>query len=177
MKYIILLTVLSISFLATLNGCTGKTNGNETDNQTIVTDDNGNEIKNQNTNSINNDGGEVYILTALEFKEKIFNYETNKEWKYLGTKPVVVDFYADWCKPCKMVAPIMDELAKSYGENIIFYKVNVDNEQELANVFGVSSIPSILFVPGDGSQPQIATGAMAKDEYIKVISEILKISL
>lgn len=173
MRNLILIIVFSIGIITTSFSCNRKTKAeqNSADTNSVVTEN----VESKSDG--NNSGGEVYILTTKEFKEKIFNYEINKDWKFLGTAPVVIDFYADWCKPCKLVAPIMDELAKSYGENVIFYKVNVDIEQELSSVFGVSSIPSILFIPGDGSQPQFATGAMAKDEYIKIIAEVLKVSL
>ncbi|GAB4224707.1 MAG: thioredoxin [Bacteroidales bacterium] len=116
-------------------------------------------------------------LTTEEFKEKVWDYEANpEEWVYNGELPCVVDFYADWCKPCKMVAPIMDDLADYYTGRVQFYKVNTDNERELSMVFQIRSIPAILFAPGEG-RPAMQTGAMTKEDYIKIIDEfVLKIN-
>ncbi|MCD6355089.1 MAG: thioredoxin [Prolixibacteraceae bacterium] len=113
-------------------------------------------------------------LTKETFKEKVFNWEENKEWKYAGTKPCMIDFYADWCSPCKMVAPILEELQKEYGENLVIYKVNTEEQQELAGLFGIQSIPSLLFVPQDG-QPQMAMGALPKPTFEKAIADVLKV--
>ncbi|MBN2667416.1 MAG: thioredoxin [Bacteroidales bacterium] len=110
-------------------------------------------------------------LTKETFQSKVFNYETNKEWKFEGNKPCMIDFYADWCGPCKMVAPILEELAKEYEGKVDIYKVNTEEEQELAAVFGIRSIPSLLFVPLDG-QPQMAMGALPKDTFIKAIKDV-----
>ena len=90
---------------------------------------------------------QVVHLTTEDFKEKVFNYETGKEWKYEGNLPAIIDFYADWCSPCKMVAPILEDLAREYSGKIMVYKVNTENEQELASVFGIQSIPTFLFIP------------------------------
>ncbi len=111
-------------------------------------------------------------LTKEAFLEKVFNYEQNKEWKFEGDLPCLIDFYADWCGPCKMVAPIMDELSEEYKGKVNFYKINTENEQELAGAFGISSIPSLLFVPKEG-QPQMAVGALPKDSMVKVIDDEL----
>jgi len=111
-------------------------------------------------------------LTKETFLEKVFNYEQNKEWKFEGDLPCLIDFYADWCGPCKMVAPIMDELSEEYKGKVNFYKINTENEQELAGAFGISSIPSLLFVPKEG-QPQMAVGALPKDSMVKVIEDEL----
>jgi thioredoxin len=115
---------------------------------------------------------QVVHLTAQEFKEKVFNYETGKEWKYEGSLPAIVDFYADWCSPCKMVAPILEELALEYSGKIMVYKVNTENEQELASVFGIQSIPTLLFIPKEG-QPQAAMGALPRQTFEKVIQDVL----
>jgi thioredoxin len=115
-------------------------------------------------------------LTAESFKEKVFNYELNKEWKFEGKVPVIIDFYANWCGPCKMVAPILEELQAEYGEKLTIFKVNTEEQQELASVFGIQSIPSILFVPLDG-QPQMAMGALPKDTFKSAIGDVLKVSL
>ncbi|HUX21326.1 MAG TPA: thioredoxin [Spirochaetia bacterium] len=111
-------------------------------------------------------------LTKDSFFEKVFNYEKNKEWKFEGEIPCVIDFYADWCGPCKMVAPIIEELSTEYEGKVNFYKVNTDEEQELAGAFGIQSIPSVLFVPKDG-QPQMAVGALPKTSFKKVIDKEL----
>ncbi len=113
-------------------------------------------------------------LTTQEFKEKVFNYEQNQEWKYEGDKPCIIDFYADWCSPCKMVAPILEELAKEYEGKVDIYKVDTEAEQELSAVFGIRSIPSLLFVPKDG-QPQMAMGALPKETFIKAIEDVFGI--
>jgi len=111
-------------------------------------------------------------LTTEDFKEKVFNYETTKEWKYEGTLPAIVDFYADWCQPCKMVAPVLEDLAREYAGQIMVYKVNTEEEQELASVFGIQSIPTLLFIPKEG-QPQAAMGALPKQTFEKVIKDVL----
>jgi len=111
-------------------------------------------------------------LTTKDFKEKVFNYETGKEWKYEGTLPAIVDFYADWCQPCKMVAPVLEDLAREYAGQIMIYKVNTEEEQELASVFGIQSIPTLLFIPKEG-QPQAAMGALPKQTFEKAIKDVL----
>ncbi len=115
-------------------------------------------------------------LTKETFKEKVFNFEDNKDWKFEGNKPCLIDFYAEWCQPCKMVAPILEELSKEYDGKIDIYKVDTEDQQELAGVFGVRSIPSLLFVPMD-SQPQMAQGALPKDSLEKAINDVLKVNL
>ncbi|MEW5845047.1 MAG: thioredoxin [Bacteroidota bacterium] len=111
-------------------------------------------------------------LTAETFKQKVFNYEKNNEWKFEGDKPAIIDFYADWCGPCKMVAPILEELAKEYEGKINIYKVDTEEEQELAAVFGIRSIPSLLFIPLN-DQPQMAMGALPKDTFKKAFKDVL----
>ena len=112
-------------------------------------------------------------LTKADFLKKVMVYETNpNEWKYLGDKPAIIDFYASWCGPCKMVAPILEELAEEYDGQIYIYKVNTEEEQELAGLFGIRSIPSILFIPM-GEQPQMATGAMPKSSFKEAIDKVL----
>jgi thioredoxin len=111
-------------------------------------------------------------LTKQSFLEKVFNYEVNKEWKFEGELPCIIDFYADWCQPCKMVAPILEELAKEYEGKINIYKIDTEAEQELAGAFGIRSIPSILFCPKEG-QPQMSMGALPKDSLKQAIEEIL----
>ena len=114
------------------------------------------------------------FLTKESFKEKVFDWEKNKEWKYEGSVPCLIDFYADWCGPCKMVAPVLEELQAEYGDKLKIYKIDTDKEQELAGMFGIQSIPSLLFVPVEG-QPQMAMGALPKATFEKAISEVLKV--
>ncbi len=113
-------------------------------------------------------------LTKETFKEKVFNFDLNKEWKFEGTTPCMIDFYADWCGPCKMVAPLLEELQKEYGDKLVIYKVNTEDERELSALFGIQSIPSLLFVPVNG-QPQMAMGALPKATFEKAISEVLNV--
>lgn len=114
----------------------------------------------------------IEYLTVETFKQKVFNYEKNTEWKFEGDKPAIIDFYADWCGPCKMVAPILEELSKEYEGKLNIYKVDTESEQELASVFGIRSIPSLLFVPKD-AQPQMAMGALPKDTFKKAFKDVL----
>ncbi|MDL2208419.1 thioredoxin [Parabacteroides sp. OttesenSCG-928-O15] len=117
--------------------------------------------------------GEVIVLNKADFIAKVFNFEKNAEsWVYEGNKPCIIDFYADWCAPCKKIAPILTELAAEYKDDIIIYKINVDNEKELAALFGIQSIPSLLFVPVSG-QPMMAQGAMPKDKFVEQIDSFL----
>jgi len=111
-------------------------------------------------------------LTKETFLKKVFDYENNKEWRFAGELPCIIDFYADWCGPCKMVAPILEELAKEYDGKINVYKVDTEVEQELAAVFGIRSIPSILFVPKEG-KPQMAMGAMPKEAFVEAVNNVL----
>lgn len=113
-------------------------------------------------------------ITAQTFKELVFNYEEEKEWKYLGDKPCLIDFYADWCQPCKMMNPILEEVEKNYEGKINIYKVNTENQSELSQVFGIRSIPSLLFIPLDES-PQMATGVVPLENMEKIIEEVLKV--
>ena len=112
-------------------------------------------------------------LTKAEFLSKVFDYESNpKEWKYLGDKPAIIDFYASWCGPCKMIAPILEELADEYDGQIYVYKIDTEKEQELAAAFGIRSIPTLLFVPMDG-QPEMAQGALPKSTFKEAIDSVL----
>jgi thioredoxin 1 len=113
-------------------------------------------------------------LTKDTFKEKVYNYEANKVWKYEGTRPAIIDFYADWCGPCKMVAPVLEELKVEYDGKLEIYKVNTEEEQELSAMFGIQSIPSILFVPLVG-QPQMAMGALPKETFKQAIGDVLNV--
>jgi thioredoxin len=115
----------------------------------------------------------VIYLTKASFIEKVWNYEESpEEWKYKGDRPCIVDFYADWCGPCRKIAPILDEIAKEYAGKIYIYKVNTDNERELASVFQVRGIPSILYVPMTG-MPQMQSGAFPKESYVQMINTFM----
>ena len=113
-------------------------------------------------------------LTKETFLTKVFNFEQNQEWKFEGNLPCLIDFYADWCGPCKMVAPILEELAEEYDGKLDVYKVDTEKETELASVFGIRSIPSLLFVPKEG-QPQMAMGALPKETFEKAFKEVLNV--
>ena len=115
------------------------------------------------------------ILTKESFKQKVFNYEKNQDkWVFEGSRPAIVDFYADWCGPCKMVAPVLEELSKEYQGKVDIYKVNTETEPDVATAFGVSSIPTILFIPMEG-QPQVSRGAMPKASFVEAIKKIFNI--
>ncbi|BDQ03259.1 thioredoxin [Ignavibacterium sp.] len=111
-------------------------------------------------------------LTKETFLEKVFDYEKNQEWKYQGELPALIDFWAPWCGPCRMVGPILEELSEEYEGKIKVYKVNTDEEQELGAVFGIRSIPSLLFIPVDG-QPKMAVGALPKEALKQAIEKEL----
>ncbi len=192
MKKIRILTAVFAIFVIFSASCSNKTKAkdnnsqqdtttvtqtNTTDNQVVTetnttTQDNQDNTSTTETNVSTNGDGEVIQLTTQMFKDLVFDYETNQDWVYNGSLPCVIDFYADWCRPCKMVAPIMDELAKEYNGKVIFYKLNVDNEREVASVFGIQSIPSVLFVPVN-DKPQMSVGAMQKEGYVNAIQQVL----
>jgi thioredoxin len=111
-------------------------------------------------------------LTKQTFLKKVFDYEKYKEWKFEGELPAMVDFWAPWCGPCRMVGPILDELSEEYKGKVNIYKVNTDEEQELGAVFGIRSIPSLLFIPKEG-QPKMAVGALPKEALKEVIEKEL----
>lgn len=127
----------------------------------------------QNLKTNNNNMAKTINLTREQFLAKVANIEANpQEWNYLGDKPAIIDFYADWCGPCKVVAPILEELAGEYADDIYIYKVDTEAEQQLSAEFGIRSIPSLLFVPMEG-QPQMAQGALPKDALKEAINEVL----
>ena len=115
------------------------------------------------------------LLTKQVFFEKVFNFEENKDWKFKGEVPCIIDFYADWCGPCKSLAPILEVLGEDYQGKVNIYKVDTEAEQELSGAFGIRSIPSMLFVPLEG-QPQMAQGALPKQELEKLIKDVLGVS-
>jgi thioredoxin len=174
---------ISVLFFALIISSCGNSNEEKTkpDDKKVI--ENNNNVENNANNENNNNTenvtppptvGKVIVLTDATFKEKVFDYKTQKEWSYKGTIPCVIDFYADWCGPCKMISPIMEELAAEYSGKIYFYKVNVDNEQALAQSFNISSIPAVLFVPLKG-EPQMSVGAMQKEGYLDAISSVFGI--
>lgn len=112
-------------------------------------------------------------LTKEEFLQKVADFEKNPgTWKFLGDKPALIDFYAPWCGPCKMLSPVLDELSQEYSGKIDIYKINVDEEEELSMVFGIRSVPTLIFVPLDGA-PQRAAGALSKQQLVQAFEEIL----
>jgi len=123
------------------------------------------------------EGGEsgnvlVIQLTNEAFKKMVFNYEVNKEWKYEGSKPAIIDFYADWCGPCRQLSPVVEEIAKEYAGKIIVYKVDTDKEKALSQSLGITGLPTLLFIPAQGS-PQMSMGVIPKESLVKAINEVL----
>jgi len=117
---------------------------------------------------------QVVQMTNETFKKMVFNYEINKEWKFEGSKPVIIDFYADWCPPCRQLSPLVEEIAKEYAGKIDVYKVDTDKETTLAQALGITNLPTLMFVPSKG-KPQITMGAIPKENLVKAINEILLI--
>lgn len=157
-KTLVLLLALALS---TNVSCSGKEQTNEKikTNQSIIKEE-GKKMKPIN-------------LTKKDFLEKVVNYEVNPtEWKYLGDKPAIVDFYADWCGPCKMIAPVLEELADEYKDQLYIYKIDTEQEQELAAAFGIRSIPTLIFIPLEGN-PQLVQGALPKASFKEVINDVL----
>ena len=111
-------------------------------------------------------------LTTSEFRDKVFDYINEQEWKFKGHLPVIIDFYADWCGPCKMVAPVLEELSKEYDGKLVIYKVDTEVEHELSSVFGIQSIPTFLFIPNNGD-PMMQPGALPKKAFQQIIEERL----
>jgi thioredoxin len=128
------------------------------------------EKKNENAKA----EGTVIPLTNEAFKKNVFNYIANKDWKYEGSKPAIIDFYADWCPPCRQLSPLVEEIAKEYEGKIVVYKVNTDKEKELAQNLGIESLPTLLYIPAKG-RPQITLGYVPKENIVKAINEILLI--
>lgn len=161
MKKILLFTIL---FVITLVACVGKVSSDTNIGERDASALNVIEVK---------DKVKIVHLTLDEFRQKVANIDKNTtEWKYLGDKPAIIDFYADWCGPCKKIAPILEELAQEYAGEIYIYKVDTDKEQVLASLFGIRSIPALLFVPMKG-EPQMAHGALPKDKLKQGIDEVL----
>lgn len=117
-------------------------------------------------------GGGVTLLNKRAFKERIYDYTYSKDWDYKGEMPAVIDFYADWCKPCKVVAPIIQQLSEEYDGRVNFYKLNTEKDPEVAKVFGISSIPTILFI-APGGKPFMVRGAQPKFMLRKNVEKII----
>jgi len=115
------------------------------------------------------------LLDTKAFKEKIFDYTNGGDWKFVGERPAIIDFYADWCGPCKVVAPILEQLSEEYKGKVDIYKVDTEAQKELAAMFQIRSIPSILFIPKDG-QPQMAAGALPKAQIVSAIKDVFGIA-
>lgn len=121
-------------------------------------------------------GGESVVKLNTElFKKQVFNYEKSKEWKYEGDKPAIIDFYADWCAPCRQLSPIIEELAKEYDGKIVVYKVDTEAETELTRNLGISGLPTLLFIPSEG-KPSVPMGLVPKETLKKAINDILKVN-
>lgn len=164
MKRILIVFLIGLAFTFTATACSNansETTKNEGNDGNPVLSESGSE------------SAKPEHLTVDTFKEKIWNYEANpKEWVYEGTEPAIIDFYADWCKPCKMVAPILEELSNDYAGKIKVYKVDTQHQRELASVFQISSIPAFLYIPAKG-QPQMDRGYKDKAQFEKIIKEVL----
>lgn len=116
----------------------------------------------------------VVYLTNETFKKLVFDYEVNKEWKYEGSKPAIIDFYADWCSPCRQLSPLVEEIAKEYAGKIVVYKVDTEKEKTLSQSLGISGLPTLLFIPAEGS-PKVLMGLLPKESLVKAINEVLLI--
>ncbi|WP_321480877.1 thioredoxin domain-containing protein [uncultured Bacteroides sp.] len=123
-------------------------------------------------NKKGDNGGEVVAMNKANFINKVCDFENSSEWKYKGDKPAIIDLYADWCGPCRMIAPIMKNLAKEYNGKVYFYKVNVDREREIASYFQATSIPLVVYIPVKG-EPRLFRGAADKASYKKAIDQFL----
>lgn len=114
----------------------------------------------------------IVHLTDETFRKMVFDYEKNKEWKYEGTIPAIIDFYADWCSPCRQLSPVVEELANEYSGKIIVYKVDTEKESRLAQKIGISALPTLLFIPAKG-KPQVSMGLLPKSSLVKAINDVL----
>lgn len=160
----LLITVMTISLVACNNATKTDTTNTKDETKTEI-------IANDSTTS--EKIGKTIHLTTEEFKKLVANYDANpNEWKYLGNKPCIVDFWATWCPPCKAIAPTLEELAAEYKNDIYIYKIDVDDNKELAQVFGIQSIPTLLFVPMSG-QPETEIGAISKEKFKEKIDNFL----
>lgn len=171
MKRIFLMAFVII--VIAMTGCSKSKQDNKAD-ATVSQADNAQQVdKKASSLEANAGDGKVNYLTTSDFKKKVMDYEKHpEEWVFVGSRPAIIDFYATWCRPCKMTAPVVEELAKDYQGKIDFYKVDIDKEQELATIFGIQSIPTFLFIPVKG-QPTAQMGAMEKEDFEKIIKQVL----
>ncbi len=117
--------------------------------------------------------GKVIFLTTAEFKKKVIDFEKHpNEWVFEGKKPAIIDFFATWCGPCRRMSPTVDKIAKDYAGKIDVYKIDIDKEKQLAMVFGIQSVPTILFVPVTG-KPTMQVGALDEASFRQAIREVL----
>jgi thioredoxin 1 len=128
------------------------------------------------TGSKSNITNPVIHLTNESFKQKIFNYESGSQWKYAGETPAIIDFYADWCAPCRQLSPVVEELAKEYGGKIVVYKVDTDKEQLLSQNLGIQSLPTLLLIPAQGD-PRVIIGVLPKEQLVKAIQDVLLVKI
>lgn len=169
--------VFAIAAIA-MTGCSqnkqnNKDNASADKTQDAKMDSKKNNTMNKDTSTAINGEGKVNYLTTADFKKKVMDYEKHpQEWVFEGSRPAIIDFYATWCRPCKMTAPVVEELAKEYQGKIDFYKVDVDKEQELAATFGIESIPTFLFIPVKG-KPTAQMGAMQKADFEEIIKSVI----
>jgi thioredoxin len=116
--------------------------------------------------------GNVVMLTNDAFKKLVFNYEANKEWKFEGDKPVIIDFYADWCAPCRQLSPLVEEIAKEYAGKIVVYKVDTEKERALTQSMGITGLPTLFFIPAQG-EPRMSMGYIPKESLVKAVNDVL----
>lgn len=168
----LIFVIATVTCFLCLSSCGSKSSTAETGSKDSLTEANG--TKEKQEAQINDNGiptGKVDKINTATFIERIFDFKKEKDWNYKGNTFAIVDFYATWCGPCKRVAPVMEELAKEYKADIQFYKVDTDSEPEIAQAFGIQSIPSILFIPKSG-KPSMYVGAYEKSEYVRIINEL-----
>jgi thioredoxin len=158
--------VLTIFMFASCNGTSGNNDGSSSKSTSSKSPDGG-------SSKTSSTEGKLEHLTAQTFKLKVMDYEKNPQsWVFEGDKPAIVDFYASWCRPCRMIAPILEELAEEYKGQIVVYKVDTDAQRELATIFGIESLPTVLFIPMQG-KPSMQKGALPKESYKQIIDEFM----
>lgn len=171
MKRLFLMVFAMVAIAIT--GCSQNKHSNVSQAQETNGDNNTTGASDKGATSAKPGDGKVNYLTTAEFKKNIMDYEKHpQEWVFEGDRPVIIDFYATWCRPCKMTAPVVEELAKDYQGKIDFYKVDIDKEQELAATFGIQSIPTFLFIPAKGN-PTAQMGAMQKADFEEIIKSVI----
>lgn len=116
----------------------------------------------------------VTFLNEASFKANVWNYDTNSQWKFKGKKPMIIDFYADWCQPCKMIAPHLKSIQSEYGNKLQIYRINRDENPTLANLFKIRSIPTLLFIPANGNYKKIVS-YRNKQQLEELVKSILKV--